>query len=150
MRWYQTVLQETGLYASSGSFKDRSENNQDPTWVWLKAARSIRWGVWGCPVVGQWVLLQNIWARVQVMVWLLGVVCRVWPRLRLEVTKLYVNNKTVSPLLHYFQGAILWPSSVPCLYSRAGFILCAGYLSFHSPTFFYFHFCGRQFARSCR
>lgn len=35
-----------------------------------------------------------------------GITSRVWLRLRFEVTKLYVNNKTVSPLLHYFQGAI--------------------------------------------
>lgn len=35
-----------------------------------------------------------------------GIKSLVWFRLHFEVTKLYMNNKTVSPLLHYFPGAI--------------------------------------------
>lgn len=103
----------------------------------MKAARSTRWGAWGCPVAGQWVLLQNIW--VWVMVWLSGGIARrVWPRLRLEVTKLYVNNKTVSPLLHYFQGAILWPSSVSCLFLELVLCCVLGICLFPPQLFFIF------------
>lgn len=35
-----------------------------------------------------------------------GITSLVWLRVHFEVTKLYMNNKTVRPLLHYFQGAI--------------------------------------------
>lgn len=35
-----------------------------------------------------------------------GITSLVWLRLHFEVTKLYMNNKTVNPLLHYLQGAI--------------------------------------------
>lgn len=51
-----------------------------------------------------------------------GITSLVWFCLHFEVTKLCMNNKTVSPLLHYFPG--LFQSSFRVLpISRAGFIL---------------------------
>lgn len=88
---------------------------------------------------GSGILLQNICAQAQVMVWLSGIALRVWSRLCLEVTKLYVNNKTVSPLLHYFQGAILWPSSVSCLFLEL-VLFCVLGICLFTPQLFLFSF----------
>lgn len=40
-----------------------------------------------------------------------GITSLAWLHVHFEVTKLYTNNKTVSPLLHYLQGAVFSPPS---------------------------------------
>lgn len=65
-----------------------------------------------------------------------GITSVVWLRVHFEVTKLYTNNKTVSPLLHCFQGAIsVLLQGLASFQSWFYFVLLNGFLFFHSPAF---------------
>lgn len=59
-----------------------------------------------------------------------GITSLAWLRIHFEVTKLYTNNKTVSPLLHYLQGAVSVPlRGLASFWGWFYFAALSGYLS---------------------
>lgn len=70
-----------------------------------------------------------------------GITSLAWLRVHFEVTKLYTNNKTVSPLLHYLQGAVSVPlQGLASFWGWFYFAVLSGYLSSESLA----RFRGRQ------
>lgn len=59
-----------------------------------------------------------------------GITSPAWLHVHFEVTKLYTNNKTVSPLLHCLQGAVSVPlRGLASFWGWFCFAVLSGYLS---------------------
>lgn len=54
-----------------------------------------------------------------------GITSLAWLCLHFEVTKLYMNNKTLSPLLHCLQGAVWVPPPGSCIFLGPVLFCCA-------------------------